>query len=154
SIIESPYNPDLVGATADSLLVEGMQIMVPNGNGGDCNIWVAQAASDSGDGTGGGTSLVDISQPIDYYGLNGCNFTLGQGGWPGTHPVLNSQFFQGFSAYHTGVDFSASPGTPIVASGAGTVIFAGWNQYGYGNTVVIAHASTFTLYAHMLNRPN
>ena len=41
------------------------------------------------------------------------------------HPIL------GFSALHTGVDFAAPPGTPILAAGTGKVAMAGPNG-GYG----------------------
>ncbi|MGW2301278.1 M23 family metallopeptidase [Streptomyces sp. NPDC001809] len=53
------------------------------------------------------------------------------------------------SGYHTGVDFMASTGTPIVAVGPGTVYSAG-DGGAYGNQVVIQHADgTFSQYAHL-----
>ncbi|MDJ0341563.1 M23 family metallopeptidase [Streptomyces sp. H10-C2] len=53
------------------------------------------------------------------------------------------------SGYHTGVDFTASSGTPIGAVGAGTVVTAGFDP-AYGNNVVIRHNDgIYTLYAHM-----
>jgi len=49
---------------------------------------------------------------------------------------------------HTGVDFRGGTGTPILAAGAGTVVYAG-PRGGYGNTVVIDHGGSLaTLYAH------
>lgn len=50
---------------------------------------------------------------------------------------------------HTGVDFGADAGTPIVAAMAGTVSFSG-PKGGYGNTIIIDHNGKQTLYAHML----
>jgi murein DD-endopeptidase MepM/ murein hydrolase activator NlpD len=59
------------------------------------------------------------------------------------HPIL------GFSALHTGVDFAAPQGTPILAAGAGKVVMAGPNG-GYGNYVKLQHTSDVaTAYAHM-----
>lgn len=59
------------------------------------------------------------------------------------HPVL------GISRPHTGVDFRASIGTPIVAVADGTVNFAGM-QPGYGNVIILQHANKqSTLYAHL-----
>ncbi|MCZ4119319.1 M23 family metallopeptidase [Streptomyces sp. H39-S7] len=53
------------------------------------------------------------------------------------------------SGYHTGVDFTASTGTPVHAVGAGTVVTAGFDS-AYGNNVVIRHNDgIYTLCAHM-----
>lgn len=50
---------------------------------------------------------------------------------------------------HKGVDFAAAIGTPIRASGDGTIDFIG-GQNGYGNVVVIKHWDKYsTAYAHM-----
>ncbi|MEV6106218.1 transglycosylase family protein [Streptomyces sp. NPDC051940] len=56
------------------------------------------------------------------------------------------------SGYHTGVDFTASSGTPVKAVGAGTVVKAGYGADGgaYGNAVVIRHADgRYSQYAHL-----
>ena len=59
------------------------------------------------------------------------------------HPIL------GFTKMHTGTDFAAPKGTPIMASGDGIVIKASWCGGG-GNCVKIKHNSTYqTVYAHM-----
>tara|TARA_B100002052_G_scaffold40339_1_gene32502 strand:- start:13539 stop:14867 length:1329 start_codon:yes stop_codon:yes gene_type:complete len=59
------------------------------------------------------------------------------------HPIL------GFTKHHNGTDFAAPTGTPIMASGNGTVIKAGWCGNG-GNCVRIRHNSTYTTgYGHM-----
>jgi murein DD-endopeptidase MepM/ murein hydrolase activator NlpD len=51
---------------------------------------------------------------------------------------------------HTGLDFPEPVGTPVRAAGAGTVAFAGYNDGGYGNLVVITHRLGFeTWYAHL-----
>ncbi|UYN93236.1 MAG: peptidoglycan DD-metalloendopeptidase family protein [Enhydrobacter sp.] len=59
------------------------------------------------------------------------------------HPLL------GFTRMHTGVDFAAPTGTPILAAGSGTVAQAGRNG-GYGLWVLIRHENGLsTGYAHM-----
>lgn len=65
------------------------------------------------------------------------------------HPLPGSEFTRGFSDVHTGVDFVAPIGTAIHAAADGAVIFAGWNSWGYGNTVVLAHGTRLTVYAHL-----
>lgn len=52
-------------------------------------------------------------------------------------------------AMHAGIDFRTPSGTPILSTGAGTVIRAGWNG-GYGRMVEIDHGGGLTTrYAHM-----
>ena len=59
------------------------------------------------------------------------------------HPIL------GYTKMHTGTDFAAPTGTPIMASGDGKVTKAGWCGGG-GNCVKIKHNSKYqTVYAHM-----
>ncbi len=53
------------------------------------------------------------------------------------HPIL------GFSRMHTGVDWSAPRGTPIIAAGNGVVEKAGWDSGGYGNQTLIRHANGY-----------
>ncbi len=59
------------------------------------------------------------------------------------HPIL------GFTKMHTGTDFAAPIGTPILASGDGLVVRAQWCGGG-GNCVKIKHNRVYqTVYAHM-----
>ena len=59
------------------------------------------------------------------------------------HPIL------GFTKMHTGTDFAAPTGTPILASGDGLVVRAQWCGGG-GNCVKIKHNRVYqTVYAHM-----
>ena len=61
------------------------------------------------------------------------------------HPIL------GYNKLHTGTDFAAPSGTPIMASGSGTITRAKWCGGG-GNCIKIKHNSTYeTIYAHMKN---
>jgi murein DD-endopeptidase MepM/ murein hydrolase activator NlpD len=73
-------------------------------------------------------------------------------------PVPTGQFRSGFGArrhpilgyvrMHTGVDWSARTGTPILAAGNGTVAKAGW-EGGYGRQTVIRHPNGYeTSYNH------
>ena len=59
------------------------------------------------------------------------------------HPI------DGFTKMHKGTDFAAPLGTPIMASGDGVVIKAGWCGGG-GNCIKIRHNSSYsTVYAHL-----
>lgn len=59
------------------------------------------------------------------------------------HPVLHT------SRAHKGVDYAASRGTPVRATGNGRIEYAG-NKGGYGRVVIIRHqGNQSTLYAHL-----
>ncbi len=59
------------------------------------------------------------------------------------HPILNK------IRAHRGVDYAASTGTPIKATGDGTVAFSG-TKGGYGRTVILKHGGKYsTVYAHL-----
>ena len=59
------------------------------------------------------------------------------------HPI------DGYNKMHKGTDFAAPIGTPIMASGDGVILKAGWCGGG-GNCVKIKHNKTYqTVYAHM-----
>jgi len=59
------------------------------------------------------------------------------------HPIL------GYTKMHTGVDWAGPVGTPIYASGNGTIEKAGWES-GYGKYIRIQHTNGYeTAYGHM-----
>lgn len=81
---------------------------------------------------------------------------------PGIQPVKSTQstIASGFgfrihpiyktTMMHTGMDFTAPIGTPIFATGNGTIESTEYNGRGYGNNVVISHGFGYkTLYGHM-----
>lgn len=51
---------------------------------------------------------------------------------------------------HQGIDFPVPEGTRVSAAGVGTTIFAGYNNGGFGNLVVVQHRLGYTTwYAHL-----
>ena len=69
--------------------------------------------------------------------------------WP-----TNSHFLSGFDfnpgANHSGIDIDGETGDAVTAVDNGVVVYAGWNNWGYGNVVVINHGNGWqTLYAHL-----
>ncbi|MCQ2344468.1 MAG: M23 family metallopeptidase [Paludibacteraceae bacterium] len=81
---------------------------------------------------------------------------------PAIQPILNRNLKQVASGFgwridpvfhtrrmHQGMDYSANRGTPVYATGDGTVSDCGYMQ-GYGNTVIINHGFGYsTMYAHL-----
>jgi len=92
---------------------------------------------------------------IDYYdseGRSARQFLI-------RNPVPNGRFRSGFGMrrhpilkyrrMHTGVDWSAPRGTPIIAAGNGVVEKAGWNRGGYGKQTIIRHPNGYvSSYSH------
>ena len=91
----------------------------------------------------------------EYYNIKGKSITKSLMKTPINGARLSSSFgmrkhpILGYNKMHRGTDFAAPSGTPIMASGSGTVIRARWCGGG-GNCVKIKHNSTYeTIYAHM-----
>ena len=69
--------------------------------------------------------------------------------WP-----ANKHYLSGFdyspNANHWGIDIAGNEGEGVYASDAGVIVYAGWNNYGYGNMILIDHGGGFqSLYAHL-----
>jgi murein DD-endopeptidase MepM/ murein hydrolase activator NlpD len=71
--------------------------------------------------------------------------------WPISAPIGDGFGPRG-DFMHTGLDFPAPSGTPVLAAGRGCVISAGYNPGGYGNLVVIEHRAGMTSYYAHLSR--
>jgi hypothetical protein len=69
--------------------------------------------------------------------------------WPTTERYLSGYDFSP-STNHFGIDIAGNTGNPIYAADNGVVVYAGWNDYGFGEMVVIDHGYGWqTLYAHL-----
>lgn len=66
------------------------------------------------------------------------------------YPLDSFKINQGFGIFHPGVDLGAEVGTPVMSIKAGDVIEAGYQNDGYGNTILIDHGAGLTSrYAHL-----
>ncbi|MDQ7029485.1 MAG: M23 family metallopeptidase [Ardenticatenia bacterium] len=118
------YEPN--GLAPGAQLAEGQKIMVPGGK----KPYVAPVVrAPTGRWVNPGT----------FDGASGAFM------WP-----ITGRITQGVHRYHMALDIANAMGMPIAASDAGVVIFAGWDNSGYGYSVVIDHGNGFrTRYAHM-----
>lgn len=69
--------------------------------------------------------------------------------WP-----TNKHYLSGFDyspeTNHRGIDLAGSLGEGVYATDAGVIVYAGLNNYGYGNMIMIDHGTGFqSLYAHL-----
>jgi murein DD-endopeptidase MepM/ murein hydrolase activator NlpD len=69
--------------------------------------------------------------------------------WPANQHRL-SGFDYSPSTNHWGLDLAGNEGEGVYATDAGVVVYAGWNNYGYGNMIMVDHGNNFqSLYAHL-----
>ncbi len=66
----------------------------------------------------------------------------------------NKHYLSGFDysekTNHRGIDLAGSEGEGVYATDAGVIVYSGWNDYGYGNMVMVDHGNGFqSLYAHL-----
>lgn len=74
----------------------------------------------------------------------------GSGGSAWRWPVPGGHISQGFVGDHNAYDIAADPGQPVVAAGAGKVLFAGWRNNCGGYQVWVEHDDgVSTTYNHL-----
>jgi murein DD-endopeptidase MepM/ murein hydrolase activator NlpD len=135
-------NPDTIGDYAKPNIAVGTQLVVPGGTR-EFISWFAPTIRRN-DPASANVLGVGRCKPIN-------TGPIGQGVfvWP-----ANSHFISGYefapSSNHWGIDIHGEIGDPIYAIEAGVVVYAGWNDWGYGNLVIIDHGDGWqSLYGHM-----
>ncbi|MBE0411877.1 MAG: M23 family metallopeptidase [Anaerolineales bacterium] len=69
--------------------------------------------------------------------------------WPSGRQYLSGYDYSP-ATNHFAIDIAGRLGEPLWATDAGVIVYAGWNNFGYGNMVVIDHGNGWqTLYAHL-----
>jgi murein DD-endopeptidase MepM/ murein hydrolase activator NlpD len=92
---------------------------------------------------------INAAQSGPSYSSSSADGTVSASGlvWPVSGPVVSGYGWR-WGRMHEGIDIAAGYGTPIRASAAGNVIYAGW-MGGYGNLIIIDHGGGLaTAYAH------
>jgi LysM repeat protein len=65
-------------------------------------------------------------------------------------PVNSRNYTQFFWYGHPGLDIALPEGSAVYAADTGTVTYAGWNAWGYGNLIVVNHGNGYeTFYGHL-----
>jgi len=139
AIIDSAAN-ELPDIAPDTLLPSGTRLFIPGGEG-EIITWNAPVQQDGA----GNVVAFDPGSPFS------CGARAG-GGTRWVNPLPNGAYVRGYYAGHSGIDIAAPIGTPIYAANGGPILYAGWNNWGYGITVVIGHGPWSTLYGHMSSR--
>ncbi len=143
-VIDSEFN-NLSGATPETVPASGTYIFIPGGKGEDITWSPGVTVDSSGDSARQG--FVTGFAPGDPGSCGNIQNPGGGAAW--INPLPNGTYVRGFSSFHTGIDRAAPIGTGVRAANSGAVIFAGWNSWGYGNLIVLAHGPFLTLYGHL-----
>ena len=72
---------------------------------------------------------------------------------PRGRPVQDGRLTQEFHPGHNGLDIGVVVGTPVHTTMNGKVVYAGWNNEGYGNLVIVQNGAYRTYYAHLSKIP-
>jgi hypothetical protein len=84
-----------------------------------------------------GLSAEDTADPVDK---------------PSGRPLVG-RLTQAAHSGHTALDIGVPVGTPVKATMDGEVLFAGWNNQGYGNLVIVENGPYRTYFAHLSKIP-
>jgi murein DD-endopeptidase MepM/ murein hydrolase activator NlpD len=124
----------------------GTMLFVPGGTRPPA-IWVTYTSvGDDGVGT---------HPNVSYLGSFACNSTAtayGTGAWqfPTTEHWISGYEFT--PPTHNGLDYAGRLGNELYATDTGVIIYAGWSNRGYGNTIVIDHGNGYiSLYGHLMD---
>lgn len=72
---------------------------------------------------------------------------------PSGRPIEGGVLTQGSRTGHNALDFGIPVGTPVQATMDGRITYAGWNDQGYGNLVIVENGEYSTYYAHLSSIP-
>jgi murein DD-endopeptidase MepM/ murein hydrolase activator NlpD len=139
-------NPDQIGDYANPNIPPDKMLVIPGGQGTFTD-WRTPRISRGEPATA--RHLGPGACTASYDGVTGSLTFV----WP-----TSERFLSGFDytpeTNHFGIDIAGNTGNPIFAADHGVVVYAGWNDYGYGEMIVIDHGSGWqSLYAH-LNQVN
>ncbi len=145
TIVNWPGNhldPVSLGDYAHPNIAPGTMLFVPGGHR-DFVTWSAPRISRSNPGVARILGPGSCGTVVD--GAVGTGSFI----WPTVNHWLSGYDYSP-STNHFGIDIAGSLGNAVYASDNGVVVYAGWNDWGYGNVIVIDHdAGWQTLYAHL-----
>lgn len=145
-IIEYPgnhLNPDTIGDYANPNIEKGTWLIIPGGKR-EFTTWYAPFGV-----TRDEPAVARNWGPGACGPVAGGNIGYGTYVWPTARHFLSGYDYSPESN-HYGIDLDGETGDPVYAADAGVVVYAGWNNYGYGNMIMIDHGDNWqTLYAHL-----
>ena len=136
-------NPETIGDYARPNIAPGTMLIVPGGKR-EFVSWSAPLGITRED-----PALARVLGPGACDPIAGGAVGFGNFVWP-----TNKHYLSGFDyspkSNHWGIDIAGSEGEGVYATDAGVVVYSGWNNYGYGNMIMVDHGNGFqSLYAHL-----
>jgi LysM repeat protein len=145
-IINYPANnldPSTIGDPASPNIQPGTWLVVPGGRR-EYIVWSAPLGV-----TRENPASARVLGPGACEPISGGAVGFGTFIWPANNHIL-SGFDYAPNANHWGIDIAGNDGEAVFATDAGVVVYAGWNNYGYGNMIMVDHGNNFqSLYAHL-----
>ncbi|HHX08999.1 MAG TPA: peptidoglycan DD-metalloendopeptidase family protein [Chloroflexi bacterium] len=135
-------NMATIGDLAAPNIEPGTQLIIPGGKG-EYSDWRIPRITREDPATA--LNVGPGACPDSYDGVLGTlNFR-----WPVSERTLTGYDYAP-SANHYGIDIGGSIGDPVATVDNGVVVYAGWNDWGYGNMIVVDHGEGWqSLYAHL-----
>ncbi len=135
-------NPNTIGDYANPNIPPDTMLVIPGGRGVFTD-WRTPRISREEPATA--KHLGPGACSASYDGVTGSLTFI----WPSTERYLSGYDYSP-ETNHYAIDIAGRLGNPIFAADHGVVVYAGWNDYGYGEMIVIDHGSGWqTLYAHL-----
>jgi hypothetical protein len=146
-ILNEPINqldPEAIGDLSLPRIKTGTFLYIPGGRG-SIPSWVSVVTDPaSGD-----------HPNVSYLGAYACNTTAWITGSGLFQLPTNTRLISGYEynpPTHNGLDYDGETGDPLYAVDHGVVIYSGWSDRGYGNTIVIDHGNGYlSLYGHIMD---
>ena len=145
-IINYPANnldPASIGDFSNPSIAPGTWLVVPNGRR-EYVTWSAPLGV-----TRENPASARVLGPGACEPVSGGAVGFGAFIWPSAKHYLSGYDYRP-DANHWGLDLAGNDGEGVYATDAGVVVYAGWNNYGYGNMIMVDHGNDFqSLYAHL-----
>jgi len=146
TIINYPGNhldPNTVGDPANANIKDGTWLIVPGGQ------YQYHTPGQIGFVSRTNPALASVAGPGSCPPTNSSAAGTGTFAYPTDRHYLSGYNYD-VKTNHLAIDLAANLGDNIYAADGGVIVYAGWNNYGYGNMIMIDHGNGFqTLYAHL-----
>jgi hypothetical protein len=146
AIVNYPGNhlePDAVGDYASPNIAAGIWLIVPGGKR-DFISWNVPIGV-----TRDNPAIARIMGEGSCGAISGGAVGFGTFVWPANNHYLSGYDYSP-ETNHRGIDIAGNLGDAVYATDSGVIVYAGWNDYGYGNMIMIDHGNGWqSLYAHL-----